>query len=110
MVCREGILYKGTLARNPRGSRCRRIDEDEISTPVAVNQRAANCLGEAVRSFTAAGANQCILASPSTIHCQFFELFGARRSTASKLASLWNCSPAHKLLLRGRKILLLEGL
>ncbi|PRD34608.1 UNVERIFIED_CONTAM: hypothetical protein NCL1_14076 [Trichonephila clavipes] len=35
MVCREGILYKGTLARNPRGSRCRRIDEDEISTPVA---------------------------------------------------------------------------
>ncbi|GFX56700.1 uncharacterized protein TNCV_494481 [Trichonephila clavipes] len=46
------ILYKGTLARNPRCSRRRRIDEADISTPVEV-QRAANCLEEAVRSFTA---------------------------------------------------------
>ncbi|GFX04958.1 hypothetical protein TNCV_2249411 [Trichonephila clavipes] len=30
--------------------------------------------------------------SPSIVHCQFFELFGARWSTASKLSSLWNCS------------------
>ncbi|GFX46096.1 uncharacterized protein TNCV_2094141 [Trichonephila clavipes] len=53
MVCREGILYKGTLACNPRCLRHRRIDEANISTPIAVDQRAANCLGEAVRSFTA---------------------------------------------------------
>ncbi|GFV13079.1 uncharacterized protein TNCV_4714041 [Trichonephila clavipes] len=48
----RGILYKGTLARNPRCVRRRRIDEANISTPVAVDQRAANCLEEAVRSFT----------------------------------------------------------
>ncbi|GFT36324.1 uncharacterized protein TNCV_3464761 [Trichonephila clavipes] len=48
----KGILYKGNLARNPRCSRRQRIDKAEISTPVAVDQRAANCLKEAVRSFT----------------------------------------------------------
>ncbi|GFX09846.1 uncharacterized protein TNCV_2688881 [Trichonephila clavipes] len=53
IVCREGILYKSTLARNPRCSRRRRIDEANISIPVAVDLRAANCLEEAVRSFTA---------------------------------------------------------
>ncbi|PRD31576.1 UNVERIFIED_CONTAM: hypothetical protein NCL1_23143 [Trichonephila clavipes] len=53
MVCREGNLYKDTLAHKPRCSRRRRIDEAAISTPVAVDQRAANCLEEAVRSFTA---------------------------------------------------------
>ncbi|GFU88794.1 uncharacterized protein TNCV_4444711 [Trichonephila clavipes] len=42
----------GTLARNPRCSRRRRIDEADISTPAAVDQRAANCLEENVRSFT----------------------------------------------------------
>ncbi|GFV83539.1 uncharacterized protein TNCV_5120291 [Trichonephila clavipes] len=52
MVCRKGILYKGTLARNPRCSRRQRTDEAVISTPVEVNQRAANSLEEAVRSFT----------------------------------------------------------
>ncbi|GFX28119.1 hypothetical protein TNCV_424461 [Trichonephila clavipes] len=46
---------------------------------------------------------------PSVVNCQFFELFGACRSTASKLASLWKCSAAHELLLRDRKVLLLEG-
>ncbi|GFW80555.1 uncharacterized protein TNCV_2416571 [Trichonephila clavipes] len=49
----RGILDKGTLARNPWCSRHRRIDEVDISTPLAVNQHAANCLEEAVRSFTA---------------------------------------------------------
>ncbi|GFU94822.1 uncharacterized protein TNCV_4552741 [Trichonephila clavipes] len=53
MVCREGVLYKSSLARNPRGSRRRRIDEADISIPVAVDQHSANCLEEAVRSFTA---------------------------------------------------------
>ncbi|GFU42237.1 uncharacterized protein TNCV_4554191 [Trichonephila clavipes] len=42
----------GTLARNLRCSR-RRIDEANICTPVEVDQRAASCLEEAVRSFTA---------------------------------------------------------
>ncbi|GFX14892.1 hypothetical protein TNCV_1486341 [Trichonephila clavipes] len=56
-----------------------------------------------------AGVDRRSLTSPSVVHSQFFELFGARRSTAFKLASLWNCSAAHELLLRDRKILLLEG-
>ncbi|GFW99978.1 uncharacterized protein TNCV_3079751 [Trichonephila clavipes] len=47
------IRYKGTLARNSRCSRRQRIGEADIRTPVAVDQRAANCLEEAVRSFTA---------------------------------------------------------
>ncbi|GFX43614.1 uncharacterized protein TNCV_510631 [Trichonephila clavipes] len=51
MVCRVGILYKGILARNPRYSRRRRIDEANISTPVAVDRRGANCLEEALRLF-----------------------------------------------------------
>ncbi|GFU89929.1 uncharacterized protein TNCV_164141 [Trichonephila clavipes] len=46
----RGILYTGTLARNSRCSRCQRIDED-IITPVAEDQRAANCLEKVVRSF-----------------------------------------------------------
>ena len=50
----KDILYKGTLARRPRSNRHRQIDEADISTPVAVDQRATNCLKEVVRSFTAA--------------------------------------------------------
>ncbi|GFX13015.1 hypothetical protein TNCV_3660101 [Trichonephila clavipes] len=45
------------------------------------------------------------MTSPPVIHCQFFELFGARQSTASNLASLWNYYAAHEPLLRDRKIL-----
>ncbi|GFT25789.1 uncharacterized protein TNCV_1517681 [Trichonephila clavipes] len=41
-----------TLASNSLCSRCLRIDEADISTPVAVDQRAATCLEEVVRSFT----------------------------------------------------------
>ncbi|GFW90036.1 transposable element Tc3 transposase [Trichonephila clavipes] len=41
-----------TLARNPRCRRRRRIDETDISTPVVVDHRAANCLEEALRAFT----------------------------------------------------------
>ncbi|GFV90009.1 uncharacterized protein TNCV_4643491 [Trichonephila clavipes] len=48
----KGILYKGTLARNSRCSRRRRIDEADISTPEAVDQRVTNYLEEAVQSFT----------------------------------------------------------
>ncbi|GFT48767.1 uncharacterized protein TNCV_595291 [Trichonephila clavipes] len=49
----RGVLYKNTLARNSWCSRRRRVIEVDISTPVAVDQRAANCLEEAIRSFTA---------------------------------------------------------
>ncbi|GFX69537.1 hypothetical protein TNCV_1769061 [Trichonephila clavipes] len=48
-----GSCIKATFARNLRCSRRRLIDEADISTPVAVDQRAANWLEEAVRSFSA---------------------------------------------------------
>ncbi|GFT70432.1 hypothetical protein TNCV_2658631 [Trichonephila clavipes] len=57
-----------------------------------------------------AGVDRHALTSPSVVYCQFFELFGARRSTASKFTSLWNCSTAHELVLCERKILFLVGL
>ncbi|GFX62272.1 hypothetical protein TNCV_3306451 [Trichonephila clavipes] len=56
-----------------------------------------------------AGVDRRALTSTSIVHCQVFELFSACRSTASKLASLWNCSAAHELLLLDRKIILLES-
>ena len=106
----RGILYNDTLIRSPRCSRCRHINKADISTPVTVDQRAANCLEEAVRLFIALQNRfRSLMMSLSVFHCQFFELFGARQSTATKLASLWNCSAAHELLLRDRKILLLAG-
>ncbi|GFV41896.1 uncharacterized protein TNCV_1368551 [Trichonephila clavipes] len=46
-------MYTGTLARYPRCSRRRRIHEADINSTVAIDQRAANCLEEAVRSLTA---------------------------------------------------------
>ncbi|GFT43057.1 uncharacterized protein TNCV_3768981 [Trichonephila clavipes] len=100
------ILYKGSFARHPQCSRRQRIDEADISTPVAVDQWAAwrKLWGDSPPC--GAGADRGALTSPSVDHCQ---LFGARRSTASKLASLWNDSTAHELLLRDRKILLIEG-
>ncbi|GFT46484.1 uncharacterized protein TNCV_3183751 [Trichonephila clavipes] len=45
-------LTSGTLAHNPRCSRRRRIDEADISRPVAVDQSDSNCLEKAVRSLT----------------------------------------------------------
>ncbi|GFT51995.1 uncharacterized protein TNCV_2058441 [Trichonephila clavipes] len=45
-------MYKGILARNQQCRRRRRVGETDISTPVAVDQRVANCLEEAARSFT----------------------------------------------------------
>ncbi|GFV02672.1 hypothetical protein TNCV_2743451 [Trichonephila clavipes] len=70
---------------------------DGLPTFVTVAQRAINCLEEAVRSFTTI-SSRCqlfALTSPPVVHYQFFELLGARRSPASKLASLWNCSAEH---------------
>ena len=46
------ILCKITLVRSSRCSRRRRINVADINTPVAVDQRAASYLEEAVRSFT----------------------------------------------------------
>ncbi|GFV21415.1 hypothetical protein TNCV_2371721 [Trichonephila clavipes] len=92
-------------------SRQTSIDEADISRHVAVDQRAAKCLEETVGHSPPCrvGVDCHALKSPSVVHCQFFELFGARRSTVSKLASLWNCSTAHELLLHDSKILLLES-
>ena len=53
IVCREGILYKSILARSLRCSRLQRFDEIGIITPVAIDEHVANCLEEAVSSFTA---------------------------------------------------------
>ncbi|GFU22094.1 uncharacterized protein TNCV_4300751 [Trichonephila clavipes] len=49
---RKWFVVRGTLACNSRCSRRRRIEEADISTPVAVDQGVANCLEEAVRLFT----------------------------------------------------------
>ncbi|GFU88545.1 hypothetical protein TNCV_4442221 [Trichonephila clavipes] len=54
-----------------------------------------------------AGVHRRVLTSPSVVHWQFFQLFGAHRSTAFKLVSLWNSSAVHEL--HDRKIILLEG-
>ncbi|GFS89315.1 uncharacterized protein TNCV_3399891 [Trichonephila clavipes] len=108
MVCRGGILYKGTLSRSPRCSRRRRIDEVDIKTPVPVDQRSTNCLEEAVRSFTGSRFRSLrsdvnfrrplpvfLVVRCSSVHC-----FQTRITV--ELFS------AHELLLRNRKILLLK--
>ncbi|GFU39211.1 hypothetical protein TNCV_1902951 [Trichonephila clavipes] len=48
----RGILYEKLLARKSRCSRRRRVYEANISTPVAIDQHAANCLEETASSFT----------------------------------------------------------
>ena len=83
------IRYKGTLSSTPHCSRCRRINEVDISTSV-VDQHATNYPDEAVLSFTAM-RSRCRSSRFDVIPCQFLELFGARRSTASRLTSFWNC-------------------
>ena len=79
-------------------------DKDNISTPLAIDQRAVICLEEAVKLFIAT-RNKCRSSwgDPSVVHCHFFFLLGSRRSTTSKLTALWNCSTAHNLLLREGK-------
>ncbi|GFW84779.1 uncharacterized protein TNCV_680671 [Trichonephila clavipes] len=62
-------MYKGTLARNPRCSRRRRIDKTDISTLVAIDQRAVNYLKVAVRSFTAMGSRCRPSCADVTFHC-----------------------------------------
>ncbi|GFX34902.1 uncharacterized protein TNCV_2328421 [Trichonephila clavipes] len=106
----RGMLYKGTLARNPWCSRHRRIDQADICTPVAVDQRAANCLDEVVRSFTAMWS-RCRSSRTDITFRLSLPVFprSARQSTSSKLASLWNCFAAQELLLRDRKVLLLKS-
>ncbi|GFW29343.1 uncharacterized protein TNCV_742851 [Trichonephila clavipes] len=64
------ILYKGTLAHNPRCSRRQRIDEVDISIPVAGDQRAVNCLKEDVNQSPpcAEGVDRHALTSHSVVH------------------------------------------
>ncbi|GFV96052.1 hypothetical protein TNCV_1870141 [Trichonephila clavipes] len=94
------VCHAQSLAPNPWRSGRRRIGEADISTPVTVNQRAANCLEEAVGSFTAmwrAGVDRRVLALPSVVYYQFFELFGVRRSTAFQThitVELFRCTRA----------------
>ena len=102
----RGIQYKGILARSPQCIRHRRIDKADISTPVAV-ECAANGLEEAAQSFTTM-QNKCQLSRTFHHPLPVFKFFSAHWSTASKLASHWNCSATHKLQLHYRKILL-EG-
>ncbi|GFX88479.1 uncharacterized protein TNCV_2279471 [Trichonephila clavipes] len=54
---------------NPNSGKRRRIDEADFSTPVAVDQRAANCLKEAVRSFTAM-QSRCRLSLSDDTFCR----------------------------------------
>ncbi|GFT92212.1 uncharacterized protein TNCV_3134831 [Trichonephila clavipes] len=94
MVCHEGILYKGTLARSPRCSTRPR-------TPAAVDQHAAKCLEKAVRSFTVM-RSRCRLSRADVSFRHLLPVFRVvlcLSATASKLATLWNCSAAHELLL-----------
>ncbi|GFX51831.1 uncharacterized protein TNCV_5015331 [Trichonephila clavipes] len=69
MICLREILYKSTLACNPRCSRSRRIDEAHISTPVAVDQRAVNCREEALPSLTAMRSRCRSSRADVTFHC-----------------------------------------
>ncbi|GFS75007.1 uncharacterized protein TNCV_1396651 [Trichonephila clavipes] len=97
-------MYKCTFARNPRCSRRRRIDEADISRPVAVDQRAANCLEEAVRLFTTM-QSRCHLPSFIASFLSYSVLVGSLLPNSH----LWNCSTAHEVLLRDKEIFLLEG-
>ncbi|GFW63029.1 hypothetical protein TNCV_4453771 [Trichonephila clavipes] len=76
--------------------RRQRYDEADISTNVAVEQCAPNCLEEDVRSFTTMAIDLRTLTSPSVVHYRFFKLFGARRSTVTKFTSLelFHCTRA----------------
>ena len=97
-------------SRSPRCSRRRQIIKANISTHIIVNKPAANCLEEVVRPFTPMlrGFDGHPLTSPSVVLCKFFKLFCSRHYNVSKNASWSNCSAAHELLLRHRKILFLE--
>ncbi|GFT28907.1 uncharacterized protein TNCV_3585951 [Trichonephila clavipes] len=69
MVCRGGILYKGTVARNQWCCRCQQIDEADISKSVAVDQRASNYLEETVWSFTAMQSRCRLSCADVTFRC-----------------------------------------
>ncbi|GFU00448.1 uncharacterized protein TNCV_4259401 [Trichonephila clavipes] len=101
------FLYKGTLPRNPRSIRRGRIDEADISTLVAVDQRATNCLEGAVRSLTA----MLIRCRTSRADVTFRHPLPVLRIVRylsvhcfQTRIGLWNCSASHELLFRNRKI------
>ncbi|GFX22700.1 uncharacterized protein TNCV_2994342 [Trichonephila clavipes] len=102
---RSDYVRQVALATTQQQHKRQRIDEADISTLVAVDQRTAWRKLYDDSPPCGVGVDRRAL----NVTCQFFELFGTRRSTASKFTSLWNCSTTHELLLRGRKIFLLEG-
>ncbi|GFT99724.1 transposable element Tcb1 transposase [Trichonephila clavipes] len=108
-----GILYTEILSRSLlcRRRRRKKINEADINTSVAVDQRAANCLGETIQSVT--GMQTSYLSSRADVTfyrpLPVFQDVRCSLVTASKLASLLNCSTAHELILSDRKILFQEG-
>ncbi|GFU57770.1 hypothetical protein TNCV_2085891 [Trichonephila clavipes] len=84
------ILYKDIHARSLRCIRRQRIDEADISTHVTVDQCAANCLEEAVWSFTSMRRSCRSSRVDVTFHLLLpvILVYRARWSTASKFASL----------------------
>ncbi|GFV44453.1 hypothetical protein TNCV_4737071 [Trichonephila clavipes] len=81
----------------PRCSIRRRIDKADISTPVETDQRAANCLEEAIRPCIAMWS-KCRSSSADVTFRRplpVFELFGAHRSL---LPNSHHCGtvPVHK--------------
>ena len=112
----DGLSRGGSCIKAPLQAVHGAADIDELTKPTLVHlQQQTNVLPTAQRKLydhstpCGAGVNCRALTSPFVIYCQFFELFAVRWSIASRLASLWNSSAAHHLLLRNRKILLLEG-
>ncbi|GFW04672.1 uncharacterized protein TNCV_3897241 [Trichonephila clavipes] len=88
------------------------MDEADISTPVVVDQLAANCLEEAVRSF-AAMRSRCRSSRADVTFRRPLPVFRVVQCSSVHcfqiLITLWNCSVSHALLLHDRKILLLEA-
>ncbi|GFV41125.1 uncharacterized protein TNCV_2667161 [Trichonephila clavipes] len=111
------LITKGVTSSSPVPLKTRRerergeqIDEVDISTPVAVDQRVANCLEEALRSFTTMwnryrSSRFDIFRRPlqvfRVVRCSSVHCFETRISV--------ELSAAHELLLRDMKILILKG-
>ena len=93
------------------GRECRRqgIYDADISISVAVHERAANFLKEAVWSFTIMLRNFRLLLTDANFRRPLQVFRVVWWLLVHKLASLWNNSAANNLLLYDKKVLLLEG-
>ncbi|GFV16757.1 uncharacterized protein TNCV_515681 [Trichonephila clavipes] len=74
-----------------------RIDETDISTAVAVDQRTANCIDEAVRSITAMRSRWRSLRADVTFHrpLSVFRFFRCSSVHCFQTRIISNCSAAH---------------